>query len=40
MISDAMADTLELAAADPGSPLASGLDVLVEQRFVDWKLAA
>lgn len=40
MISDAMADTLELAAANPGSPLAAGLDVVVEQRFVDWKLAA
>jgi hypothetical protein len=40
MISDAMADTLELAAADPASPLAAGLDVVVEQRFVDWKLAA
>lgn len=40
MISDAMADTLELAEADPASPLAAGLDVVVEQRFVDWKLAA
>jgi len=40
MISDAMADTLELAAADPASPLAAGLDVVVEQPFVDWKLAA
>lgn len=36
MISDAMADTLALAAADPESPLAAGLDVVVEQRFVDW----
>lgn len=40
MISDAMADTLALAAADPGSPLAAGLDVVVEQRFVDRSLAA
>ncbi len=40
MISDAMADTLELVAAAPASLLAAGLDVLVEQRFVDWKLAA
>ncbi len=36
MISDAMADTLALAAADPESPLAAGLDVVVEQRFADW----
>ena len=34
MISDAMADTLALAASDPESPLAQGLDVVVEQRFV------
>lgn len=34
MVSDAMADTLALAAADPDSPLARGLDVVVEQRFV------
>jgi hypothetical protein len=33
MISDAMADTLALAASDPTSPLADGLDILVEQRF-------
>ena len=33
MISDAMADTLTMAAADPASPLAQGLDVVVEQRF-------
>ena len=33
MVSDAMADTLALAAVDPGSPLAAGLDVVVEQRF-------
>ncbi len=33
MISDAMADTLALAASDPDSPLAHGLDVVVEQRF-------
>lgn len=40
MISDALADTLALAGADPRSPLAAGLDVVVEQRFVDWTLAA
>lgn len=40
MISDAVADTLALAAAEPASPLAAGLDVVVEQRFVDWTLAA
>ncbi len=40
MISDAVADTLALAAADPDSPLAAGLDVVIEQRFVDWTLAA
>lgn len=40
MISNAMADTLRLAAADPGSPLASGLDVVVEQRFADRTMAA
>lgn len=34
MISDAMADTLALAAGDPTSPLATGLDVVVEQRFL------
>lgn len=34
MISDAMADTLSLAASDPTSPLATGLDVVVEQRFL------
>ena len=34
MISDALADTLALAAADPESPLAAGLDVVVEQRFL------
>jgi hypothetical protein len=33
MISDAMADMLALAASDPESPLAQGLDVVVEQRF-------
>jgi hypothetical protein len=36
MISDAMADSLALAAADPASPLAVGLDIVVEQRFPDW----
>ncbi len=40
MISDAVADTLALAARDPESRLAAGLDVVVEQRFVDWTLAA
>ncbi len=35
MISDAMADTLAFAAADPASALAAGLDMVVEQRFVD-----
>lgn len=40
MISDAVADTLALAAAAPDSPLAAGLDVVIEQRFVDWTLAA
>lgn len=34
MISDAMADTLALAASDPTSSLATGLDVVVEQRFL------
>lgn len=34
MISDAMADTLALAASDPESPLAHGLDFVVEQRFL------
>lgn len=33
MISDALADTLALCSSDPRSPLAEGLDVLVEQRF-------
>jgi len=33
MISDALADTLALAACDPRSPLAEGLDMLIEQRF-------
>lgn len=34
MVSDAMADTLALAASDPTSRLARGLDVLIEQRFL------
>ena len=33
MISDALADTLALAACDPRSSLAEGLDMLIEQRF-------
>jgi hypothetical protein len=33
MVSDAMADTLTLVAADPTSPIARGLDFQVEQRF-------
>ena len=33
MVSDALADTLALAACDPRSPLAEGLDMLIEQRF-------
>ena len=33
MISDALADTLALAACDPRSPLAEGLDMIIEQRF-------
>lgn len=33
MISDVLADTLALVASDPESPLARGLDVVVEQRF-------
>ena len=33
LVSPAMCDTLELIDADPGSPLAAGLDVNVEQRF-------
>ena len=32
-ISDALRDTLVLAAASPSSPFATGLDVVVEQRF-------
>jgi len=34
MISDALGDTLALAAAEPESPFAKGLDVVVEQRFL------
>lgn len=33
MISESMADTLKLVEASPESPLAAGLDVVVEQRF-------
>ena len=33
LVSSAVADTLLLVAADPASPLASGLDLHVEQRF-------
>jgi hypothetical protein len=33
MVSEAMAHVLELAADDPSSPIASGLDFHVEQRF-------
>lgn len=33
MVSEAMAHLLELAADDPSSPIASGLDFHVEQRF-------
>lgn len=34
LVSPAMCDTLALVAADPASPLAAGLDVNVEQRFL------
>ncbi|KQN26015.1 hypothetical protein ASE86_07545 [Sphingomonas sp. Leaf33] len=34
LVAPAMCDTLELVAADPGSPLAAGLDVNIEQRFL------
>lgn len=34
LVSDAMADMLIQIAADPTSPLADGLDVAIEQRFV------
>lgn len=40
MISEAMAETLALATADPQSVLAAGLDVVVEQRFLDGRMAA
>ena len=40
MISDAMAQSLALAAEDPSSPLARGLNVYVEQRFADYSIAA
>lgn len=33
LVSDAVADMLRLVAADPGSSLAAGLDVVIEQRF-------
>lgn len=33
MVSDAIAEILTFAARDPDSPLASGLDVQLEQRF-------
>ncbi len=33
MVSDAMADMLQLIELDPDSPLAEGLDVRIEQRF-------
>jgi hypothetical protein len=34
LVSPAMRDTLALVAEDPGSPLAAGLDVNIEQRFL------
>jgi hypothetical protein len=34
LVAPAMCDTLELVAADPASPLAAGLDVNIEQRFL------
>lgn len=33
LVSDAICDTLALIAAEPGSPLADGLDVNIEHRF-------
>lgn len=33
LVSPAVADMLEQVAADPGSPLAKGLSVYIEQRF-------
>ena len=33
LVASAMCDTLELIDADPGSPLAAGLDINIEQRF-------
>lgn len=34
LVSDAVCDTLALIASEPGSPLAAGLDLNVEQRFL------
>ena len=33
LVSDVLCDTLALIAAEPGSPLAAGLDLTIEQRF-------
>ena len=35
LVAPAMCDALELAAVDPASPLAAGLDVNIEQRFIN-----
>ncbi|MGI4732232.1 MAG: hypothetical protein ACRYFW_10825 [Janthinobacterium lividum] len=34
LVSPAICDTLALVAADPASPLAAGLDLNIEQRFL------